>query len=143
MLVKLNQAHRYRGVLGQGPHAAMPGRKYAPGAVIELPARYYERALEPYGFADVVTDVAKAKKAPPAPAKPADKGGESETVEAGKQLPPIPEDLAACTVAQLRQLAAEHGVLEEIKGTGAHGRVVKEDLIDALMQVKAESEAEE
>lgn len=54
-------------------------------------------------------------------------------VEATDENAAPPKPLADCTVAELEALAAKRGILDSIVGTGADGRVLKADLIAAII----------
>lgn len=108
MLVKLNQAHRFAGETTDHPRFPARSRgRYQPGDVLEMPAEYYERYLEPYGFAEPYNLHVASKDA------------------TGALLNNLP-------VEQLRELAKTAGILDDIAGSGPNGRVMAVDLVGAL-----------
>lgn len=112
MLVKLSQAHRYKG--GTMKHATYPAlnkHRYQPGDIIDVDAEYFEKYLEPYKFAEPCNLGVNAKDA------------------TGALLGKLP-------MGQLRTLAENVGIdLDALNGTGPNGRVTETDLVNALAEI--------
>ncbi len=109
MLVKFSRAHWYQGERTKdedhnGRYAIRKGRIDV-GAVKDIPTAYFDKYLDPHGFA--------------APHN-------VEMTEAKELI----AGLKTATVQQLRDLADEHEL--EVEGTGSGGRLTKKDLITVL-----------
>ncbi len=108
MIVKFLNAHQYRGERTDHPvHPAIPRHRYLPGDLVDVPADYFERFLEPYPFAVVHNAAAAAEGA------------------AAAVLDEMP-------IEQLRQLVEKFELGEEVVGTGESGRALKGDLVAVL-----------
>ncbi len=108
MIVKFLNAHQYRGPRTDHPaHPAVPRQRYLPGDLVDLPAEYFERYLEPYPFAVVHNAAAAADGAAAA----------------------VLEDM---TIERLRELVEKYELEDEVEGSGENGRFLKQDLIVVL-----------
>ena len=108
MLVKFLNAHHYRGDRTDHPaHPAVPRHHYYPGDIADVPVKYFERHLEPYGFAAIHNAVAAAEGAAVA----------------------LMEDM---TLEDLRKLVDKHNLEDEVEGSGPNGRAMREDLVLVL-----------
>ena len=112
MLIKLSQAHRYKG--GTTKHATYPAlqkHRYQPGAIIDVDADYFEKYLEPYKFAEPCNLGVNAKDATGAL-------------------------LGKMSIESLRKVAEDVGIdLDALTGTGPNGRVTETDLVNALAEI--------
>ncbi len=108
MIVKFTQAHRYRGPRTDHPtYPAQPRRVYMPGDIVDIPADYFEKRLEPYPFAHVHNAAAAAEGAAAA----------------------LMDDME---VEVLRTLIDKYDLEDKVEGSGPGGRAMKEDLVLVL-----------
>ncbi len=119
MLVKIKQAHKYRGPRMKGPRAPRPRQVLRVGQVVEMPAEYYEKYLEPYGFGAVIQSV-----------EAEDRQGLQKAL--GRQ-----------GLNVLRTFAKQLGSAEELahlKGSGKNGAVRKADVVAFLLALEDQEE---
>ncbi len=108
MIVKFTQAHHYRGPRTDHPaHPAVPRTHYMPGDIVDVPADYFEKNLEPYPFAHVHNAAAAAEGAAAA----------------------LMEDME---IEALRKLIDKYDLENQVEGSGQGGRAMKEDLVVVL-----------